>query len=482
MKKLQKQTTNIGIVCSPWLGGSGVVGSELAKYLSKKDRYKIVFIGDDFPFRLEKNDIIFHKVEKLHHALFTHPLSEAALTEGIVAAVVKYKLTIIHAHFAIPFAHSAVQAKDILKKMGIHISVVTTLHGTDALSLGRETPATMSYILDQSDVVTAVSLDLAVKTKKLYNFKNEMQVVYNFVDFKQLKKNHVQRSKFANANEKILVHISNFRLIKRVTDTLKVFLKLHTEIPSVLLLIGEGPDIEAAKKLAKSMKKQDSIHFIGRVKNPYKYLQIADALLVTSTYESFCLAALEAIVNGVPVFGTRVGGIPEVIEHGKSGYLVNAGDVDAMSNHMAQHFLDEKSVLRMKKQARTLSKSFTAEKIIPQYEYIYDKLVLSATQNKSVEFDTMPFYVYILRTSSNTLYIGQTNNLEKRLKEHQGKTTRSAKYMKYFSSCTLVYSEIYATRSEAMKREWQLKKLTKAQKESLIHSDVAYLGEKGADL
>ena len=378
LKKSNKKIINIGIVCSPWLGGSGVVGSELAKYLSKKDAYKIVFISHEFPFRLKKDDIIFHKVEQLHHALFTHPLSESALTEGIVQAVIKHNLTIIHAHFSIPFAHCAVQAKDILKKMGIHIFVITTLHGTDVLSLGRETPATMGYILNQSDVITAVSHDLSARTKQLYNSKKEIQVIHNFIDSEQselVKKGHMQRSRFAKPGEKILVHISNFRPIKRVNDTLRVFLKLHAKIPSVLLLIGEGPDIEAAKKLAKSMKKQESIHFIGRVKNPYNYLQIADALLVTSSYESFCLVALEALASGVPVFGTRVGGIPEVIEHGKSGYLVDIGDVTCMASNIAQHFSNEKGVIAMRQQAQKRAKNFTAEKIIPQYEYIYKSFI-----------------------------------------------------------------------------------------------------------
>ena len=384
---MTKQKINIGIVSSPWLGGSGVVGSELAKYLSEKDKYKIVFIGDDLPFRLKKNDVIFHKVEKLHHAIFTHPLSEAALTEGIVNAVIKYNLSIIHVHFAIPFAHSAIQAKDILKKMGINIFVVTTLHGTDVINLGRETPTIMSYILNQSDVVTAVSFDLAAKTKQLYNLKKEVQVIHNFMDFEQtleIKNKHLKRRKFAKPNEKILIHISNFRPIKRISDTLKVFLKVHSKMPSVLLLIGEGPDIENAKKLAIAMKKQDSIHFIGKVKNPYKYLQLADALLVTSSYESFCLAALEAMTHGVPVFGTRVGGIPEVIEDGKSGYLVNLGDVNAMASNIEQHFFDEKNVIKMKKLAIKASKKFTAKKIVPQYEYIYKKLMQSLQLNKTL--------------------------------------------------------------------------------------------------
>jgi L-malate glycosyltransferase len=264
--------------------------------------------------------------------------------------------------------------------MGIHIFVVTTLHGTDVLNLGQETPATMSYILHNSDVVTAVSYDLANKTKQLYNFKKEVQVIYNFFDFQQsilLKGNHIKRNKFALADEKILVHISNFRPIKKINDTLKVFLKFHSQTPSVLLLIGEGPDFESAKKLAKTMKKQESIHFIGRVKNPYKYLAIADALLVTSSYESFCLVALEAISSGIPVFGTNVGGIPEVIEHGKSGYLVNVGDVNGMATNITQHFSNEKNIVQMKKQALKSAKKFTAKKIIPQYENIYKNLILA---------------------------------------------------------------------------------------------------------
>jgi len=391
---MNKQTINIGIVSSPSLGGSGVVGSELAKYLSENDKYKIVFIGDDLPFRLKKNDVIFHKVEKLHHALFTHPLSEAALTEGIVSAVLKHNLSIIHVHFAIPFAHCAIQAKDILKKMGINIFIVTTVHGTDVLNLGRETPLIMSYILNQSDVVTAVSFDLAAKTKELYDLKKEVHVIHNFMDFEHdliIKNAQAKRKKFAKPNEKILIHISNFRPIKRINDTLKVFLKVHSKMPSVLLLIGEGPDIENAKKLAIAMKKQDSIYFIGRVKNPYKYLQLSDALLVTSAYESFCLAALEAIAHGVPVFGTKVGGIPEVIEQGKSGYLVNIGDVNAMASNIEKHFYDEKNVIKMKKLAFQASKRFTAKKIIPQYEYIYTKLMLSLKLNKNLTIQSQVY-------------------------------------------------------------------------------------------
>lgn len=383
-----KKTINIGIVCSPNLGGSGVVGSELAKFLAKKNKYKIVFIGDEFSFRLNREDVEFHKIEKLNHALFTHPLSESALTEGIVSAVIKYKLNIIHAHFAIPYAHCAIQAKEILRRMGINIFVVTTLHGTDVLSLGLEVPETMNHILNQSDAVTAVSMNLAVKSKEIYNVKKDIKVIYNFVDFKntiKLKNPTRFRKKFAKKDEKIFIHISNFRPIKRVTDTLNVFMKAQQNIPSTLILVGEGPDIENAKRWAKTMKNEKSIHFLGKVKNPYKYLQIADGLIITSTYESFSLVSLEAMTFGVPVFGTKVGGIPELIENNKSGYLAEARHPNGVYKNIIQHFSDAKKITKIRNQAFKTSKNFSAEKIIPQYESIYSQLMLSLDYRSTIK-------------------------------------------------------------------------------------------------
>lgn len=379
MRKTNKETVNIGVVCSPRLGGSGVVGAELAKYLAKKDKYKIVFIGDEFSFRLDKKDVLFYKVEKLNHALFTHPLTEAALTEGIVSAVLKHNLNIIHAHFAIPYAHCAIQAKQILKRMGVKVVVITTLHGTDVLSLGLEVPAIMKSIFEESDALTAVSMNLANKIKELYQVQKKINVIYNFVDGQdpKLESKTLSRNKYAKKDEKVFVHISNFRAIKRITDTLKVFQKVRQVIPSVLLLIGEGPDIEAARKWANSIKNQESTYFIGRVKNPYRYLKFADALIMTSAYESFSLAALEAMSCGVPVFSTRVGGVPEVVVDNKSGYLVELGDLNSMSDKIVKHFSSEKDVPKMRKQALKLSENFSAEKIVPQYERIYSQLMFS---------------------------------------------------------------------------------------------------------
>lgn len=371
--RIFKRKTNIGIVCSPHLGGSGVVGSELARYLAKTDKYAVVYIGFNFPFRLNIHDVYFHKVEAVDHALFTNPLREVALVEGIIEAVIEHKLDIIHAHFAIPFASSALQAREILKKMGINIKVVTTLHGTDVLTLGRELAGTMKYVMEQSDAVTVVSKDLAKRAKKIYHTQKNIQVIYNFIDLDQplgKRANFLIRKNIAKPHEKIFVHISNFRPIKRVADTLKVFSKVQKKIPAVLLLIGKGPQIQVVKHLSTPTNK--SIKFIGSIKDPYQYLQIADGVIVTSEYESFCLVALEAMAFGIPVFSTKVGGIPEVIKHGKSGYLTKLGDIEALSKYIINHFSNNTN---MKEQSLQIAKHFAAEKIIPQYEKIYQKLV-----------------------------------------------------------------------------------------------------------
>lgn len=370
---------NIGIVCSPWLGGSGVVGSELARYLAKTGKYNVVYIGPNFPFRLNRNDVYFHKVENIEHSLFATPLQEVALVEGIVEAVMAYKLDIIHAHFAIPFAFCALQAREILKKMGINIKVVSTLHGTDVLTLGQKAPATLKYVLEQSNAVTAVSNDLAYKTRTMYNTKKNIQVIYNFIDLNQgsgKRANTYFKKNIAKNNEKIFIHISNFRPIKRVADTIKVFSKVSKIIPSRLLLIGDGPEMETAKDLSKSIENGEYIQFIGSVKNPYQYLQIADGVIVTSQYESFCLVALEAMAIGVPVFSTNVGGISEVIKHRKSGYFSEKKDyIESLSSYIIKHFTDEAKVESMKNVSKEIAKNFATDKIIPKYEQIYLQLL-----------------------------------------------------------------------------------------------------------
>ncbi len=369
---------SIGIVCSPWLGGSGVVGSELAQYLAKTNKYQVVFIGVDFPFRMNKHNIMFHKVSNVKHALFSSPLNEASLTEGIVEAVILHKLDLIHAHFAIPFAYCALQAREILKQKGIDIKVVTTLHGTDVLSLGQEVPQIMKYVLEESDRVTAVSNDLAKRAKQIYACKKQIEVIYNFINFSTFPQKAIRpqlKKKYASSNEKVFVHISNFRPIKRIGDCIKIFSKVNKKMPAVLLLIGEGPEIENIKKQKETVRNQDSIHFVGRVKNPYSFLEIADGLIITSEYESFCLVGLEALAYGVPVFSTNVGGISEVITHDRLGYLADVGDIDGLASHILTHFVDEEKIHSFTKEAYKASHEFTAEKIIPGYEAVYHQVV-----------------------------------------------------------------------------------------------------------
>lgn len=378
MKKGAKKLIKIGIVSSPWLGGSGVVAAELAKYLNKTGRYKIIFIGQKLPFRLSLSEVNFHDVSSLKHPLFENPLVDISMIEGIVEAVIEHKIDILHAHFALPFGYYAVQAKEILKQMGIKVKVITTLHGTDVLMLGKESPAIMKLVLKQSDEITVVSKNLMQLTKNIYRTTRNIRVIYNFIDHRKLPANKPSiqlRRRFARDDQKIFMHVSNFRPIKKVEDVLKIFSKVNRDLPSVLIFIGEGPKMNLVKRITNSMKCKDSIYFLEAVNNPYLYLQIADGLIITSKYESFCLAALEAMSFGVPVFSTNVGGIKEVIKHKVSGYLTKQGDIQAFVKNMLGHFSNNKKVAEMKLNSLNESMMFNTENIIPQYEKIYQKLL-----------------------------------------------------------------------------------------------------------
>lgn len=378
MKKDAKKLIKIGIVSSPWLGGSGVVAAELAKYLNRTGRYRIIFIGQKLPFRLSLNEVNFHDVSSLKHPLFENPLVDISMIEGIVEAVIEHKIDILHAHFALPFGYYAVQAKEILKQMGIKVKIITTLHGTDVLMLGKESPAIMKLVLKQSDEITAVSKNLMQLTKSIYRTTRNIRVIYNFIDHQKLPANKPSiqlRRRFARDDQKIFMHVSNFRPIKKVADVLKIFSRVNRDLPSVLIFIGEGPKMSLVKRITNSMKCKDSIYFLEAVNNPYLYLQIADGLIITSKYESFCLAALEAMSFGVPVFSTNVGGIKEVIKHKVSGYLSKQEDIQGFVKNILSHFSSNKKVAEMKLNSLNESMAFNTENIIPQYEKIYQKLL-----------------------------------------------------------------------------------------------------------
>lgn len=388
MSRIFKKQIKIGVVSSPWLGGSGVVGAELARYLSRTSNYKIIFIGQKLPFRLNLNEINFHSIRVLKHPLFENPLNDISMIEGIVEAVITHKIDILHAHFAIPFGYYAIQAKQILKEMGINVKVITTLHGTDALMLGKESPAIMKLILKQSNEVTAVSKNLMQLTKKIYRITRTIHVVYNFIDHQNLpvaNTNLQLRKKFANENQKIFMHISNFRPIKKVEDVLKIFSRVNKDLSSVLIFIGEGPKIKSIKRITNLMKYRNSIFFLKTINNPYSYIQIADGLIITSKYESFCLAALEAMSFGVPVFSTNVGGIKEVVKHKVSGYLIKLGNINKFSKTILDHFSNKNKVSEMKINSLNTSRLFSAEKIVPQYEKLYQKLY-----NQKRNFSKLP--------------------------------------------------------------------------------------------
>lgn len=378
MKKVPEKSITIGIVSSPFLGGSGVIGAELARYLNKTGKYKIIFIGQELPFRLTVNEVKFHNINSLKHPLFKNPLNDISMIEGIVEAVIEHKIDILHAHFAIPFGYYAIQAKMILKQMGINIKVITTLHGTDVLMLGKESPAIMKVVLRQSDEVTAVSKNLMQQAKRIYRITKKIKVVYNFINHQNLPTNksnlQLLRKKFAREHQKIFMHISNFRPIKKVEDVLKIFAKVNKRMPSVLIFIGEGSEVNLAKRIANLMKCKNSIYFVNAVNNPYQYLQIADGLIITSRYESFCLAALEAMSFGIPVFSTNVGGIKEVIKHKMSGYLTKLGQINTFSTTILNHFSNSKKIAEMKINALKTANLFSADRIIPQYEKIYQRL------------------------------------------------------------------------------------------------------------
>lgn len=378
MRKLAKKPITIGMISSPWLGGSGVIAAELGKYLSKTGKYQIIFIGQQLPFRLSANEVKFHQILPLKHPLFKNSLDDISGVEGIVEAVIENKIDILHAHFAIPFGYYAISAKAILKQMGINIRVVTTLHGTDVLMLGKESPAVMKAVLKQSDEVTAVSKNLMNHAKKIYKVTKTIKVIYNFFDHQNLPNLKTDlkllRKRFAKANQKILLHISNFRPIKKVEDVLKIFAKVNKKLPCVLIFIGDGPKVKLLKRVSNLMTAKNSIYFLKTINNPYQYLKMADGLIVTSEYESFGLVALEALSFGVPVFSTNVGGVKEVIKQKASGYLIKFGDINAFSKTILNHFSDSKKVEEMKINALNSSYLFSANKIIPQYEKIYQRL------------------------------------------------------------------------------------------------------------
>ena len=369
----------IGIVCYPTYGGSGVVATELGIALAEKG-HEVHFISYDQPFRLDifSEKIYYHEVSVPDYPLFEYAPYELNLTSKLVDVALHEKLNILHVHYAIPHASAAVNAKQILATHGIDIPIVTTLHGTDITLLGKDKSfkPVIEYAINMSDTVTAVSEDLKSETLEYFNIKNEIKAIPNFIDMSlyQQEDDMKLRNRFAKKEEFILTHISNFRKVKRVEDVIKIFNKVHKEVPAKLLMIGDGPERLKAEQLCRKLGICDKVKFLGKLKVIEKMLSIADIFILPSETESFGLVALEAMASKVAVISTNTGGLPEVNIDGKTGFLSEVGDVNKMATDTLSLLIDNEKLNAFKENALAHAHTFDLPNILPQYEAVYQEL------------------------------------------------------------------------------------------------------------
>ena len=369
----------IGIVLYPTFGGSGVVATELGKALALKGN-QVHFITYSLPVRLDilAKNIHYHEVKMYDYPLFEYAPYELALASKLVSVVKKEKLDLLHVHYAIPHAYAAFMAKQILASEGISISVVTTLHGTDITLVGKNPsykPA-VTFSINQSDAVTCVSQSLKDETYEYFDVHKEISVIPNFIDFTHyVDDGPCMRSGIAPNGELIIVHVSNFRRLKRVDDVVRVFDKIRAEKPAKLLLVGDGPRRPDIEKQVKELRLQDDVVFMGKSNDVVRVLCLADLFLLTSEHESFGLAALEAMASKTPVISSNAGGIPEVNIHGVSGFVSEVGDVDDMAKNALTILATEESLQQFKDQAYELAHRYDIDKVLPLYEEVYASLL-----------------------------------------------------------------------------------------------------------
>lgn len=369
----------IGIVCYPTYGGSGVVATELGIALADKG-HEIHFITYSRPARLNGfyENIFFHEVNTEDYPLFEYSPYDSALASKMVDVVLYEKLDLLHVHYAIPHASVAFLAKSILRTKGIHLPVVTTLHGTDITLVGNDPSfaPVVEFSINNSDGVTCVSKQLREQTLKTFDIKNDIEVIYNFIDFSRFRKMHKNHFKVAIApnGEKILTHVSNFRKVKRVEDVIDVFAIVQKEIPSKLFLIGDGPERRPMEAKCRQLGLCDEIRFLGKQDAIEELLDISDLFIIPSANESFGLAALEAMACEVPVISSNAGGLPEVNIEGVTGYLSNVGDVQDMAQNALKILKNEDHHAALKKGAYETALNFHIDNILPQYEAYYEKI------------------------------------------------------------------------------------------------------------
>ncbi|WP_266202819.1 N-acetyl-alpha-D-glucosaminyl L-malate synthase BshA [Pontibacter kalidii] len=369
----------IGIVCYPTFGGSGVVATELGKALALMG-HQVHFITYSQPARLDtfNENLFYHEVYIPTYPLFQYPPYELALASKMVDIVRFEKLDVLHVHYAIPHASAAYMAKQILRTKGINIPVITTLHGTDITLVGKDASfePVVTFSINQSDGVTAVSDSLRAETYDFFQIEKDIEVIPNFIDlekFRRQKKEHF-RLAIAPNNEKLLVHTSNFRGVKRVEDVIRIFAKVHEKIPSRLLMVGDGPERPKMEKLCRELQIYQDVRFLGKLEAVEEVLSISDLFLMPSEKESFGLAALEAMSCEVPVISSNAGGIPELNINGVTGFVSPVGAVDEMVQN-ALYILDDEHLPQFKANALQRAMDFDIQKIVPLYEEFYQRII-----------------------------------------------------------------------------------------------------------
>jgi len=366
----------VGIVCYPTYGGSGVIATELGKALAARG-HQIHFISYAIPMRLDEylGNVFFHEVEMTSYPVFEFPLYTPALASKIVEVARFEKLDLVHAHYAIPHAISAVLARQILNN---GLKIITILHGTDITLVGLEPSylPVMKFSIEQSDGVTAVSRFLREKTTTNYGIDKEIMVIPNFVDTRKYKRISCEeiRAKFAPKQEKVLVHISNFRMVKRVPDVVRIFNEVRKKVASKLIFVGDGPDRSACELLVRELALQEHVKFLGKQSELVPILSSADLMLMPSQSESFGLSALEAMACEVPVVSSSVGGLPELQVHGETGFIAEIGDIDRMARYAVELLTnDQKHALFSAAARKRAVNFFDIDKIVNQYEGYYEQ-------------------------------------------------------------------------------------------------------------
>ncbi len=370
----------IGIVCYPTYGGSGVVATELGKALADQG-HEIHFITYSQPVRLgaAHKRIRYHEVNVSDYPLFYYPPYESVLASKMVDVVKYEQLDLMHVHYAIPHASAAITAKMVLAEEGIKLPVITTLHGTDITLLGKDASfePVISFAINKSDAVTAVSQSLKNDTYKLFGINQEIEVIPNFLnaEHEAVEISPELRREYADTNERIIIHMSNFRPVKRILDIIEVFARVQPAVASKLILLGDGPERSRAEQKCRELNISEHVTFVGNLKHPQELLSIGDLFILPSESESFGLAALEAMASGLPVISTNTGGLPEVNRHGVTGMMSDVGDIDDMVKNCIYLLEDTQRLAKFKGQAKRRAHDFSIDKILPLYEQLYQKVI-----------------------------------------------------------------------------------------------------------